>query len=108
MIVVARATLAPPSLVARSSLRAAAIGETLAVAIGDAVEVEVGLDDPAYEGARVELVWRGEVVDRATAAAGGTVRFRRWPATDGYLRVHVTAADGAPLAITNPVFVMMG
>jgi hypothetical protein len=108
VIVMARATLPPPSVVARSGLRSATIGETLAVAPEDALEIEVGVGDPAYEGARVELVWRGETVDRATATAHGTVRFRRWPAADGYLRVHVTAADGAPLAITNPVFVTIG
>jgi hypothetical protein len=104
----ARATLPPPSVVARSGLRTATIGETLEIAAEDALEVEVAVDDPAYEGARVELVWRGETVDRATLTARGTARFRRWPAAGGYLRVHVTAADGAPLAITNPVFVTAG
>lgn len=108
VIVMARATLPPPSVVARAGGRTAAVGETLAVAPDDALEVEVAVDDPAYEGAQVELVWRGEAVDRATASARGTVRFRRWPAGDGYLRVHVAAADGAPLAITNPVFVTAG
>jgi hypothetical protein len=105
VIVMTRATLPPPSVVVRSGLHAATIGETLAVAEADALEVEVAVDDPAYEGARVELVWRGEAVDRATLTARGTARFRRWPPAGGYLRVQVTAADGAPLAITNPVFV---
>jgi len=27
------------------------------------------------------------------------------PAASGYLRVHVYAADGSPVAITNPVYV---
>jgi hypothetical protein len=108
VIVMARASLPPPSVVARSGLQSATIGETLSMAAQDAFEVEVAVDDPAYEGARVELVWRGETVERATLEARGTARFRRWPPSDGYLRVHVTAADGAPLAITNPVFVTVG
>jgi hypothetical protein len=108
VVVTARATLPPPAVAARSGPRSAGIGDTLTVAAADAVEVEIALDDPAYDGARVELVWRGETVDRATASARGTLRFRRWPAADGYLRVHVATADGAPLAITNPVFVTVG
>lgn len=106
VVVTARATLPPPILTVRSGGSSASVGETIACAGG--LEVEVALDDDAYEGARVDLVWRGESVDRATASARSAVRFRRWPAADGYLRVHVTAADGTPLALTNPVFVTVG
>jgi hypothetical protein len=47
------------------------------------------------------------VVAQAPVPASGPVRFTRWANADGYLRVHVYAAGGAPLALTNPVFVTL-
>ena len=74
---------------------------------GEPLEIEVVASDPAYAGGRVDLVWRGEPVASAKVEGAEPVRFTRWATADGYLRVHAFAATGAPLAVTNPVFVTL-
>jgi hypothetical protein len=49
----------------------------------------------------VDLIADGAIV--ASSPAKTRVRFERPPA-DRYLRIHVFAKGGAPLAVTNPVF----
>jgi hypothetical protein len=107
VVVMADATTPPPVLTVRAGGQAAHVGDELAVAEGDALEIEVGLEGARYAGGRLDLVWRGEVVAQATLGGVGPVRFTRWATSDGYLRVHAYAASGAPLALTNPVFVRL-
>jgi predicted metal-dependent phosphoesterase TrpH len=104
VVVMADARNAPPLLSVRSGRSVARVGDTLRVKPGAPLEVEVSIAGDAYAGGRIELVWRGEPVARA-AVDGASVRFTRLANAGGYLRVHVYAANGAPLAVTNPVFV---
>jgi hypothetical protein len=55
----------------------------------------------------VDLVQDGTVVDSQAAALATPVRFRRPVSKDGYLRAHVSAADGTLVAVTNPVYLKM-
>jgi hypothetical protein len=107
VVVMADGTTAPPQLTVKSGRDVARTGEDLSVGPGATLEVEVAWEGAAYAGGRVDLVWRGEVVAQAKMPASGPVRFTRWANADGYLRVHVYTAAGAPLALTNPVFVTL-
>ena len=59
------------------------------------------------QGGRIDLVWDGEPIASATVPDNGRVEFERVANARGYLRVHVFRTDGAPLAITNPIFVTL-
>ena len=93
----------PPEVRVWSRTNEARIGETLSVKVGDAYQVALAAEASIYQGARAELFWNGE---RAATApiVEGRARFERFASTDGYLRVHVLAASGAPIAVTNPVW----
>jgi hypothetical protein len=107
VVVMADGTTAPPELTVKTGSQTARVGDDLSVGPGARLEIAVACEGPAYAGARVDLVWRGEVVGQATVPATGPVTFTRWANSDGYLRVHVFSAAGSPLALTNPVFVTM-
>jgi hypothetical protein len=107
VVVMADGQTSPPQLTVRSRDQVAHVGEELSVGPGATLDVEVACEGAAYAGGRVDLVWRGEVVAKATIPASGPIRFTRWANADGYLRVHVYTAAGAPLALTNPVFVTL-
>lgn len=103
VVVMADGSTPPPVLRARAGAGTAAVGDTLAVAKGAAVTWEV--EAPVtMEGARVDLVWNGVPVDKGVLAAGQPLRFSRPAETSGYGRIHVFAPGGAPLALTNPVW----
>ena len=59
---------------------------------------------PAYERARVEVVWNGATVGQSVLHGGAPLRITRRASASGYLRVHVWRNDGQPLAITNPIW----
>lgn len=105
VVVMADGRTPPPLLTVRAAGREGRPGDTLAVKNGEPLEISVSADAPAYAGGRVDLVWRGEPVASAGLPGAGLLRFTRWANADGYLRVHVFTASGAPLAVTNPVFV---
>ena len=106
VIVMSDAATPPPTLAVRAENREAQVGDTLTAIKGERLEVVVRPGAAAaYEGAKVDLVWRGEIVASATFAGGVPARFERFAMTPGYLRIHVTAADGRPLSLTNPVFI---
>lgn len=105
VVVMADGRTPPPSLAVRAAGREGRVGDTLSVASGEPIEIEVAAAAPVYAGGRVELVWRGETVASAALDGASAVRFTRWANAPGYLRVHVFAQNGAPLAVTNPVFV---
>lgn len=106
VVVVADAALPAPDVTVRAGRAEARIGDELRLARGESIKIELR-SLRAYEGARVDLMWNGEIVD--TAVMGGTapVVFERFAATTGYVRVHVNRPDGAPLAVTNPIYVIV-
>jgi hypothetical protein len=102
VIVMADGATAPPEVVVRSGSAEAHIGDSLPVTRGAAATVEVTAPSALTRG-RVDLVQDGAVVDSAPIASV-PIRFERAITKDGYLRVHVHAADGSPVAVTNPVY----
>jgi hypothetical protein len=75
------------------------------------VTVAVRASVAAYEGSRVDLFWNGEAAGSAELKPTGPARFVRFTRTataTGYLRAHVSKADGTPLAMTNPIYVTVG
>ena len=103
----ADATTAPPELTVRALGQTAHVGDEITVEPGAPLDIEVAARGEAYAGGRLDLVWRGEVVAQAPLGGSARVRFTRWADADGYLRVHAYTAQGAPLALTNPVFVRL-
>ena len=79
------------------------VGDSLSIASGAAVRIEVRVPFP-LPGGRVDLVHDSVVVDSAPIPSAAPPGFERRIAKAGYLRVHVHAADGAPVAVTNPVY----
>jgi hypothetical protein len=105
VVVMAEGRLPPPELAARAGSRTARIGGTLNVDAGTTIDLEVTANAPTYAGAQVALFWDGAPAGSGTMAPGTPLRFSRRVDASGYARVHVHAADGRPLSITNPVFV---
>lgn len=106
VVVVANAQVPAPDLVLHTGHAKAKIGDEIRLARGEPMRVEVRAD-PADEGARVDLMWNGEAVDSAVMRGTDPIVFDRFATTTGYLRVHVTRPDGVPLAITNPIYVVV-
>ena len=79
-------------------------GGELAVTPQTEMRIRVEAPGPAYDGARVDVVWDGEPVASASVAAGAA-EFVRFAPVPGYVRVHLSRPDGTPLAVTNPVFI---
>lgn len=104
VVVMAEGRLPPPILIARTHGNTARIGDTILVERGAALALEVAIP-VALGPARVELVWNGEVVETAVAAAAMPLRYEREIQSDGYVRAHVSLPDGTPVAVTNPIFV---
>jgi hypothetical protein len=104
VIVMADAATAPPDVRVTAASKEARVGDTVVLARGDAYALDIDARAPLYQGAHAEVFWDGERI--ASAPLGeGHVRLDRFAATDGYLRVHVVAASGAPLAVTNPIWI---
>jgi hypothetical protein len=104
VVVVADGSLPAPVVSVRAGGAEAGIGDRVLTKAGEALEVGVE-GRPEYQGARADLLWNGEVVASDRLPAGGGVRFARHAAASGYLRVHLVAADGTLLALTNPIYV---
>jgi hypothetical protein len=106
VIVMADAATAPPDVRVTSSSKEARVGDTLTLSRGDgyALDVVVAADAPLYRGAKAEVFWNGERIAGGDIE-GGKFRLERFASTNGYLRVHILAATGAPLAVTNPVWI---
>ena len=92
-----------PELVVRSGRAEARIGDSLPVARGATTIVEVTVPSGLTRG-RVDLVQDGAIVESVAITTTAPIRFERTITKDGYLRVHVHAADGSPVAVTNPVY----
>jgi hypothetical protein len=100
VVVVRDARIEPPSVSATCGGNYASIGATLRCRGGEPVAVHVAAAGVA--GGRADLFWNGS--KSQSKAATGDVRFALG-ASDGYLRVHLYAADGSAAAITNPIHV---
>jgi hypothetical protein len=105
VVVMADGRTPPPLMVARAGRRRAVAGETLPLGRRAKVRLDVTLP-VGLLGGRVDLVADGTVV--ASEPAKTRVRFERAAAGDRYLRIHVFGPDGAPRAVTNPVFLERG
>ncbi len=104
VVVMADGTTPPPELRVVSSKSEARIGDTVSLRTGDAYDVSITAEASPYQGGRAELLWNGERVAMAPIV-DGKVHFDRFASTNGYLRVHILAASGAPIAVTNPVWI---
>jgi hypothetical protein len=106
VVVMADAAAPPPELIVRAGDAEARVGDTITRTRGTILRVEVKVRFP-LPGGRVDLVHDGAVVASAPIAAGAPIPFERTMTKAGYLRVHVHAGDGSPVAVTNPVFLAM-
>jgi hypothetical protein len=104
VIVMADAATAPPEVRVTASKKEARVGDTVMLARGDAYALEVEARAPLYQGARAEVFWNGERIATPSLDAGH-FRLDRFAGESGYLRVHILAASGAPLAMTNPIWI---
>ena len=106
VVVMADAATPPPDVRVTSSSKEAHVGDTLVLARGDAYALSVAVDAaaPLYQGAKAEIYWNGERL-AALPLANGKLLLERFGSTNGYLRVHILAASGAPLAVTNPIWI---
>jgi hypothetical protein len=102
VVVMADGATPPPELVVRSGSAEARIGDDLTVSRGATATIEVTVPRALARG-RVDLVQDGAIVDSAPIASA-PIRFERTVVKDAYLRVHVHAVDGSPVAVTNPVY----
>jgi hypothetical protein len=100
VIVMRDAQAAPPSVRAGRGSHNAGIGDSLRCAGGEHVTVQVAMPDLAD--GRADFVWNGDRVTSKRIADGATFTT---PASAGYLRIHVYAADGSAVTVTNPVYV---
>ncbi len=100
VIVMRDAGTAPPSMTAGCGSHTAGIGDTLTCSDGDTVTMRIAA--PGFHDGRADFVWNAA---RMTSKAIGHRATFSMPAAAGYLRAHIYAADGSPVAITNPVYV---
>jgi hypothetical protein len=100
VIVMRDAQTAPPSVKASCGGRHADVGETLACTADDTLTMTVAA--PAFGDGYIDFVWNAARMTTLTVGHGATCSM---PATPGYLRAHLYAADGMPVAVTNPVYV---
>jgi hypothetical protein len=105
VVVMADGRTPPPLMVAHAGRRRAVAGETLSLGRNAKVRLDVTLP-VGLLGGRVDLIADGAVV--ASQPAKTRVRFERTAPGDHYLRIHVFGSDGAPRAVTNPVFLERG
>ena len=101
VIVMRNAQTPPPALVVHCGAREAGIGDSLKCKTSDTVLLDVSL--PGVLDARADLFWNGERVSSKPIGRGVAFAF---PASVGYGRVHVHAADGSAMAVTNPFYIV--
>jgi len=99
VIVMRNARDVPPVVGASCGTNRASVGAALSCPAGAAATVTVTM--PGSPDARVDLVWNGDTI---ASKPIGAATFAL-PAGAGYARIHVMAADGATIAVTNPVYV---
>ncbi|MCA1586000.1 MAG: CehA/McbA family metallohydrolase, partial [Acidobacteria bacterium] len=92
-----------PEIVVRAGAHAARIGESLNVAPGTPMTVEVAAAGLA--GARLRVVANGQPATEVVLDAAGRARVEQ-RAESGYVRFELYAADGMLVAVTNPVYLV--
>jgi hypothetical protein len=100
VIVMRDAATPPPSVSVSCGSHAAGVGDTLVCTAADTISMRVAA--PAFQDGQVDFIWNAARM--TSKAIGGGATFSM-PASAGYLRAHVYAADGSAVAITNPVYV---
>ncbi len=106
VVVMGDARTPPPVLTARAGSVTAGVGDALRLGAGEALDVEVVAADPAFVESRVQLFSDGRPAGQAPLSPGAPARFSRVGATH-YVRAEIRDADGAPLALTNPVYLVV-
>ena len=102
VVVMRDARTGPPTVRAGCGPNTAGVGDTLACSPDDTLTMEITA--PGFHDGHADFIWNAA---RLTSKAIGRGVTFRMPAAAGYLRAHVYAADGSPVAITNPVYVEM-
>ena len=69
VVVMSDAATPPPEIVLRAGERAARVGDRIALKKHEPFVVELAAAGPAYEGATVQLVWRGETIASNASAS---------------------------------------
>ena len=100
VIVMRDALTPPPAVRARCGAQDAGVGDSLTCAAGEELAVRVSM--PNLPDASADFIWNAARMTSKRIGRGTTFTM---PAATGYLRVHVYAADGRTVAITNPVYV---
>jgi len=100
VIVMRDAATPPPSVSASCGSHAAGVGDTLACTVADTITMRIAA--PAFPDGHVDFIWNAARMTSGLIGSGATFSM---PASAGYLRAHVYAADGSAVAITNPVYV---
>lgn len=100
VIVMRDAATPPPSVTASCGSHRAGVGDTLACGADDTLTM--GVAAKGFHDGRVDFIWNAARMTSKPIGHGATFSM---PASAGYLRAHVYAADGSPVAITNPVYV---
>jgi hypothetical protein len=100
VMVMRDAATLPPSVSVSCGARIAGVGDTLACAAADTVTMRIAAT--AFQDGRVDFVWNAARMTSRPIGNGATFTM---PASAGYLRAHLYAANGSAVAITNPVYV---
>ena len=92
-----------PEIVFRSGTRTARVGESLELASGSDLRIEVNA--VGLGGAHLAVILNGTRAAQAILDPLGAARVEH-AAAPGYVRVELRAADGQPFALTNPVYLV--
>jgi hypothetical protein len=104
VIVMRNARDATPTVVVRAGDRSAMIGDSLKIVAGQPIVIDVSAK--GMGGARLVVIDNGARQTAVQLNATGHARIER-PPSAGYVRIEILdAADGAPIAITNPVYLI--
>jgi 3,4-dihydroxy-2-butanone 4-phosphate synthase len=100
VVVMRDAQTEPPRVRARCGSMEAGVGDALTCSAGDELTVHVAMKD--QRDGRADFIWNAARMTTRTIGRGTAFIM---PAANGYLRVHLYAADGSTLAVTNPIYV---
>ena len=100
VIVMRDAVTAPPTVTTHCGSQSAGVGDTLRCGPDDTLIMKV--EAPLFRDGYADFIWNAARMTSRPIGRGATFTM---PASVGYLRAHVYAADGSPVAITNPVYV---
>ena len=103
-VVMMDAKTEPPEFRMTAAGKDGRVGDTVNLRTGEPFSVLTVLPKAAvYDGARVEIFWNGERLAGGPAIEG-RFAIERFAGASGYVRAHVLAPSGAPIAVTNPIW----